>query len=236
MPRRTIGILGGMGPEATVDFYREIIRLTPAEKDQEHIPVVIHSNTQVPERTQAILHGGEDPTPYLLESALLLERAGAGMVAVPCNTAHYFLPRVRPRVRIPILDMIEETFASTRARIEGLRAVGLLATWGTVESGVYRDAFAKHGVEVLVPDADDQKSIQQSIFQIKAGSYDCGRQDVFERIGAELAARGAQAVILGCTEIPLAFKEARAEYTVVNATAVLAQAAVDWALGKRTLP
>ncbi len=234
MSRRTIGILGGMGPEATVDFYRQIIRLTPAERDQDHIPVVIHSNPQVPERTQAILQGGEDPTPYLVKSALLLERAGAGIVAVPCNTAHYFLPQVRPAVKIPILDMILETFDSTTARIEGARAVGLLATRGTVQSGVYRDVFAKHGVEVLVPDADDQERIQQSIFQIKAGSYDCEGQDVFERIGASLVARGARAVILGCTEIPLAFQCARADYMVVNATEVLARAAVDWALGKRT--
>jgi aspartate racemase len=233
MPDRVIGIMGGMGPEATVDFFREIIRLTPAKKDQDHLPVVIYSNPKTPERTQAILHGGEDPTPYLIESALILERAGAGILAVPCNTAHYFLPRVRPKVGVPILDMIEETFLSTRARVGNAKAVGLLATAGTVQSGVYRDVFARHGIEILVPQAADQERLQQAIHMVKADSYDRVRHDVFEKIGATLVEAGAQAVILGCTEIPLVFNAGRVSYPVVNSTRVLAQAAVDWALGKR---
>ena len=233
MTHRMIGILGGMGPEATVDFFREIIRLTPARKDQDHIPVVIRSDPRVPERTQAILSGGEDPTPCLLEGALVLERAGAGIIAVPCNTAHYFLPRVQPKVGIPILNMIEETYQSVLRLLGAADAVGLLATKGTVLSGVYGDVFSRHGVKVIVPDAGDQEAIQQAVFQIKAGTYDRARQDVFERIGSSLAESGAQAVILGCTEIPLGFHEERVSYRVVNATRVLAQAAVDWALERR---
>lgn len=233
MPDRIIGIIGGMGPEATADFFREIIRLTPAQKDQDHIPVMIYSNPRIPERTQAILQGGEDPTPYLIESAQILAKAGAGILAVPCNTAHYFLPQVRPKVDIPILDMIEETYLCTRARIGNAGAVGLLATTGTIRSGVYRALFARHGVDVLVPAQADQERIQQAIRSIKADSYDRARQDTFERIGATLVEAGAQAVILGCTEIPLAFNMERVGYPVVNATRVLAQAAVDWALGKR---
>jgi len=163
MTDRVIGIIGGMGPEATVDFYREIIRLTPAQKDQDHIPVLIYSNPRIPERTQAILHGGEDPTPYLIDAARILERAGAGILAIPCNTAHYFLPRVRPAVKIPILDMIEETFLRTRAEVGDIKAVGLLATTGTVESGVYRNIFTRHGVSILTPAVVDQDRIQQAI-------------------------------------------------------------------------
>jgi aspartate racemase len=233
MPDRVIGILGGMGPEATADFFREIIRLTPAQKDQDHIPVLIYSDPRVPERTPAIVGAGEDPTPYLLNGARVLEKAGAGIIAVPCNTAHYFLPRVRSQVRVTILDMIEETFRTTRAAVAGTAAVGLLATQGTVRSGVYRDLFARHGMEVLVPNAADQERVQQAILQIKAGSYDRSGQDTFESIGAGLVESGAGAVILGCTEIPLAFKVDRVAYPVVNATRVLAQAAVDWALGRR---
>jgi len=232
MPDRIIGIVGGMGPEATADFFREIIHLTPAKKDQDHIPVLIYSNPRIPERTKAIVQRGEDPTPYLIESARILEWAGAGILAVPCNTAHYFLPRVRPEVNIPILDMIEETYRSTCAQVGNARAVGLLATKGTIESGVYRDVFARHGVEVLVPGAGDQDRVQQAIFLIKAAAYDRARQDTFETIGATLAGAGAEAVILGCTEIPLAFDTARVNYPVVNATRVLAQTAVDWALGR----
>ena len=232
MPDRVIGIIGGMGPEATVDFYREIIRLTPAQKDQDHIPVLIYSNPRVPERTRAILHGGEDPTPFLIEAAQILERGGAGILAMPCNTAHYFLPRVRPAVQIPILDMIEETFLRAKAQIADMKAVGLLATTGTVESGVYRDVFARHGVSILTPAAAEQDRIQQVIRQIKSDTYDRTRQDTLESVGSTLIGAGAQAVILGCTEIPLAFNVARVNYPVINATRVLAQAAVDWALGK----
>jgi aspartate racemase len=233
MTDRIIGILGGMGPEATADFFQEIIRLTPAEKDQDHIPVLIYSDPRVPERTRAILHGGEDPTPYLIKGAVTLEHAGAGILAIPCNTAHYFLSRLTPHVHIPVLDMIEETLRRTRAQIGKVRAVGLLATVGTIQSGIYREVFGRHGVEVLVPEAADQERIQQAIFLIKAASYNSARQGVFEGIGSALMAAGAQAVILGCTEIPLGFDEGRADYPVVNATRVLAQAAVDWALGNR---
>jgi aspartate racemase len=233
MPDRIIGILGGMGPEATADFYQEIIRLTPAKRDQDHIPVLMYSNPQIPERTAGITGDGEDPTPCLLDSARLLEKAGAGIIAVPCNSAHYFLPRVRPYLNIPILDMIEETFRSTSTLIGDAKAVGLLATQGTVASGVYHDAFARYGVQVLVPDAADQKLIQEAIFLIKAGRYDRNRQDTFEKIGFMLASAGAKAIILGCTEIPLAFKVDRVDYPVVNATRVLAQAAVDWALERK---
>lgn len=233
MPDRVVGILGGMGPEATVDFMREIIRLTPAEKDQDHIPVITYSDPRVPERTAAILHGGEDPTPYLVRAAVALEKAGAGILAMPCNTAHYYLPRLKNEVSIPILDMIEETYASTRELLGGSGLVGLLATRGTIQSGVYHNVFARHGARVLVPDAQDQERIQEGIFQIKAGSYDGARQGTFESIGSKLAAAGAAAIILGCTEIPLGFHVHRVDYPVVNATRVLAQAAVDWALGKR---
>jgi aspartate racemase len=233
MTDRIIGILGGMGPEATADFYREIIRLTPAKTDQDHIPVVIYADPRVPERTHAILHGGEDPVPCLIRGAVALEKAGAGILAIPCNTAHYFLSRIGPKVNIPILNMIEETYQCIRARTGDIHRVGLLATIGTIRSGVYGELFARHDVEVAVPEASDQERLQQAIFQVKAGNYDRARQDIFEAIGSVLVAAGAQVVILGCTEIPLGFDISRVEYPVVNATRVLAQAAVDWALGKR---
>jgi aspartate racemase len=233
MSVRTIGILGGMGPEATVDFFREIIRLTPAEKDQDHIPVIVYSDPRVPERNRAILQGGEDPTPYLVKGALALQQAGADVLAIPCNTAHFFLSGIRQQVRIPILDMIEETYRIVRAQIGAARKVGLLATKGTIASGVYHETFSEHGLEILVPDAGDQERLQESIFLIKSSAYDPSSQDVFERIGFSLVERGAKAVILGCTEIPLGFKADRVDYPVFNATRILAQAAVDWALGSR---
>jgi aspartate racemase len=129
--------------------------------------------------------------------------------------------------------MMEETLTRAQALLPGLKAVGLLATAGTVQSGIYRDVFARRGVTVMAPDAADQGEIMRAIRLIKADTYDRSRQDVFERIGARLVEAGAQAVVLGCTEIPLAFNAERAGYPVVNATRALAEAAVQWALGKR---
>lgn len=229
---RVLGIIGGMGPEATVDFYREVIRLTPAARDQEHIPVLIYSNPQVPERTKAILEGGEDPLPLMIETARLLERSGAGLLAMPCNTAHYYFEPLQASVRIPILNMIEQTVQAFRQRIPEGRKVGLLATSGTVQSGIYQETFSRHEVEVLAPDAAGQSAIMGGIGQIKAAAHNDDTARMFEAIGARLVRSGAQAVILGCTEIPLAFNESRVDYVTLNATRVLAQAAVNWALEK----
>lgn len=233
MPDRVLGILGGMGPEATVDFLREVIRLTPAQKDQDHIPVLVVSDPRIPERTAAILHGGEDPAPHLVRAARTLETAGAGALAMPCNTAHHFIQRIQQEIGIPILNMIEETYESVRRQVGEAAAVGLLATKGTILSRIYQDVFARHGLRIVIPEAHDQDRIQESVFMVKSGSYRAERQGTFEAIGSKLMAAGATTVVLGCTEIPLEFDVVRVDYPVINATRVLAQVAVDWALGKR---
>jgi aspartate racemase len=228
--KRILGIVGGMGPEATVDFYREVIRLTPASRDQEHIPVLIYSNPQVPERTRAILEGGESPLPLMIETARLLERSGAGLLAMPCNTAHYYFEPLQASVNIPILNMIELAVQAFLQKIPGGKKVGLLATSGTVQSGIYQETFRRHGVEALAADPAGQSAIMSGIGQIKAGTHNDDTARMFEAIAARLVRAGAQAVVLGCTEIPLAFNEGRVDYVTLNATRVLAQAAVNWAL------
>ncbi|MFH1572493.1 MAG: amino acid racemase [Acidobacteriota bacterium] len=230
--KRIVGIIGGMGPEATVDFYREIIRCTPAEKDQDHIPVLIYSNPEVPERTQAILEGGESPLPYILRTAQVLEQAGAGILTMPCNTAHYYFSHIQAGVAIPILNMIEETLRRFRALFPDGSRVGLLATTGTVRSGIYQGVFARDGVEVLVPSLEDQDLIYRAIHQVKAGRQDEQTERMLESFGSALVQEGARAVVLGCTEIPLAFNQNRVLYPVLNATRILAEAAVAWARGE----
>jgi len=230
---RMFGIIGGMGPEATVDFYREVLRLTPARNDQEHIPVLIYSNPQIPERTKAILEGGVSPLPMLVETARLLEQAGAGALAMPCNTAHYYFEPLQSSIQVPIFHMIKETADGFSRRVPDGRRVGLLATTGTVRSGIYQQIFDRKNIDVLTADPVDQDSIMDGIRKIKAATHDEVTALMFEAIGARLVKSGAQAVILGCTEIPLAFNESRAGYLTLNATRILAQAAVDWALGRR---
>ncbi len=233
MSDRIIGILGGMGPEATSDLYREIIDLTPANKDQDHIPVLIYSNTAIPDRTSAILGSGENPLPHLVHSARVLESAGAGILAIPCNTAHYFLPELQRSVSVPILNMILETLRALQKSMPDSRTVGLLASRGTVESGIYRDAFLKRSIRILAPDATAQDRVSMAIHQIKAGIISTETRDTLMSAAADMVAAGAEATILGCTEIPLAMDESALGHPCLNATRILAQAAVDWALGRR---
>ena len=141
--KKTIGIIGGMGPMATVDLMKKVILATDAREDQEHIPILVDNNTNIPDRTAAILGEGEDPLPELLKSADRLTAGGADFLIMGCNTAHYFLPLMMPNLRIPVINMIEET-AAFCAR-EGYKRVGLLASAGTCKSGIYQRALERAG-------------------------------------------------------------------------------------------
>ena len=233
IPNRMIGILGGMGPEATLDLYSNIIRLTPAKRDQDHVQVLIHSNPKIPDRTEAIAQHGESPLPYLIESAKILEQGGAGIIAMPCNAAHHYLPEIRRYISIPFIDMIEETCCRIRVQWPDSRTVGLIATIGTVLSGVYPESLTKAGIAVQLPDQEDQLRIQVAIDQIKAGVHDRSTRETLQSIGAHMADAGAESIILGCTEIPLAFNSAEVNYPTLNPTRILAEVAVEWALAQR---
>ena len=106
---KIIGILGGMGPEATIDLFQKIVKLTPAQQDQEHLRIIIDNNPKIPDRTKAILHGGENPLPELIKTAQNLERAGADFIIIACNTAHYYLPEIQKTVNITIFSIMQET-------------------------------------------------------------------------------------------------------------------------------
>jgi aspartate racemase len=222
-----------MGPEATLDLYRHIIDLTPAVIDQDHVRVLMYSDPKIPDRTEAIAGKGESPLRHLIEAGRILEGGGAGIIAMPCNSAHHYLPEMRREIRIPILNMIEETCAFLLGRFPLVRTVGLLATVGTLHSGVYEAELAKVGLKVLIPHAEDNQRIQDAIASVKAGTYGHKTREVFESAGFRLMKSGAQAVILGCTEIPLSLDPDAAAYPALNPNRILAQAAVDWALRER---
>lgn len=230
---RVIGILGGMGPEATLDFFRCIIDLTPADKDQDHIQAIIYSNPKIPDRTKAIAGDGESPLPHLIRAARILEKSGAGIIAMPCNAAHHYLSAVRPAIKIPFLDMIEETARKLRGRLPNAKAVGLIASIGTVCSGIYSRSLSNMGIEVVLPDETCQQRIEAAINQVKAGVHDRSTRETFQSIGLQLMRAGAEAVILGCTEIPLAFDGNAVTYPSLNSTRILAEAAVDWAFERK---
>jgi aspartate racemase len=231
-----VGILGGMGPEATLDLYRHIIELTPAKKDQDHIKVLIYSNPKIPDRTDAICEGGESPLPQLLHAVTLLEEAGAGIIAMPCNTAHHYICEMQSHARIPIINMVEETAAVVRKDLPGIKGIGLLAMDGTLKSAVYHKALEPLGVRILIPEDAEQKRIQIAIARVKAGRCDSVTEEMFETAAKQLVDAGARAVILGCTEIPLAFDPDAVGCICLNPARILAQCAVDWARGKRSVP
>lgn len=227
LKNKTIGIIGGMGPLATADLFGKIISRTQAGRDQEHLHILIDNNTNIPDRTAAILAGGEDPIRELVISARRLESAGADFLIMPCNTAHYFLPHIQSEVNIPVLSMLEET--AIRLKAEGVEKVGMLATDGTIRSGVYRLAFEEQGIEILFPDEVGQKEVMRIIYEgVKAGNFNYD-SSAFKLVCRELLDRGAQQLVLGCTELPLAFSFFDIDFPSTDPTMVLAEVAVRFA-------
>lgn len=171
MSKKIIGILGGMGPAATADLFTKIINSTEASCDQEHLHVIIDSNTNIPDRTEALIHGGADPTEQMTQSARRLVEAGAELIVMPCNTAHGFYDAVCASVTVPVLHMIRLT-AEELKRHEITRA-GLLATDGTVQSGIYESCFAGSGIELITPSPEAQAAVMDLTYNgVKAGRLD----------------------------------------------------------------
>lgn len=226
-PERILGIFGGMGPEATANFYYLVVKSTPASKDQEHIPTLIFSFPQVPDRTTAIQSGDRSIVPYLVAGVRRLERAGASFIAIPCNTAHYFYDDMRKAVKIPIIHMIRETAEVVLRQHPGKKVIGLLATSGTIASGLYEKEFTARGCRVVIPTAEIQRDcVMKAIMGIKAGEEKSVGEELLARAAADVERQGAEVIVLGCTEIPLVFNAKRANVPVINATQVLADAAI----------
>lgn len=229
-----LGILGGMGPLATADFYAKLVAQTPAARDQEHVPVVIYAVPQVPDRTEALLRGGPSPLPALQAGLRTLVAAGAQAIAVPCNTAHAWYDELAAGSPVPILH-IADAAADAAARIAGAGArLGLVATSGTLASDFYPRRLAARGFACATPtDAEMRDLVTPGIARVKAGAVDEGAR-LLERAVAALLDRGAGAVVLGCTEVPVALDRIGSPLRArcVDATAALAGACVEWWRGQ----
>ena len=227
----TVGVLGGMGPAATADFYTKLIRATPAATDQEHLRVIIWSDPTTPDRTRALLEGGTDPTPWLVHGARVLAAAGADLIAVPCNTAHAFLPAVIERVGVPLVHMIEQTSRQLGTLRPRVRTAGLLATTGTVRAKLYETWLAAAGIALLTPDSTSQSNeVMPAIRSIKAGE---DAPNLLARAARRLVDRGAQAIIAGCTEVPLGLHARELPVPLVDPTQVLAEAVIAHARARK---
>lgn len=219
-PLGTIGILGGMGPAATVEFFRRLVASTPAAIDQAHLRILIDNNPNVPDRTSAIFGRGEHPGPTLAAMARGLEAAGADLLTMPCNTGHAFLDAIRGAVEIPFIDMIHETVACLNTQ-----TVGLLSTTGTIQSALYHKACEAQNLQLVVPGEEDQQLVMDIIARIKAGGSGTSVHAHTQAVVERLASRGAEAVIAGCTEISL-IPSAGMAIPWVDALDCLVQAAI----------
>ncbi len=229
MTEKVVGIIGGVGPEATVDLYKKIIRATPAQYDQEHLRVIIDSNCKIPDRVKAIFENGEHPAPALVETARNLEGAGAQLLLIACNAAHYYYDAVVESVSIPVLHIMEETASYCRRRFPKIKIFGLLAGSSTVKLGLYPKGFERIQRKILNPEPGDQETVMDCIYRIKAGDLGSSVKADLSRVAQSLADTGAEAIILGCTEIPLVLEDGDLPFSLIDATQVLAEAGVAMA-------
>jgi aspartate racemase len=230
---KKLGIIGGMGPEATVYLFSKIIELTHASIDQEHIPIIIDNNTQIPDRTGYIVNQGESPLEELLKTAVRLQKMGSEILAMPCNTAHYFYSEINEVIDIPFINMIEISVDYIHRNFGGNIDVGLLATEGVYASGIYDKACKKYSIKIIKPDEGQEKSLMEIIYAIKRGSK-TDFSDILLKILKEYKNKGIEVIILGCTELPILFsklifneeiKFLNQEY--IDTTELLAKAIID---------
>ena len=231
MVEKIIGILGGMGPEATADLYMRIIRATKVQRDQDHYRVIIDSNAKIPDRTPAIQGKGPSPLPMLVETGLNLQRAGADFLIIPCNTAHYFHGDLQKKLRIPVLHMIRLSAEKTHARHPEVKKAGLLASDGTLMSRLYQESWGRQGIDIIQPKAATQRNVMKAIYQhIKRGDLEPGRK-LLHDASLELIETGADAVICGCTEVSIVLHDGDLSVPVLDPLQDVAEEAVRLAAG-----
>ena len=224
-----VGVLGGLGPEATLDFYAKVLELTPAQRDQEHLHLLIDSNPGVPNRNDAVAGTGPSPGPALAAMAARLEHAGADFLVMVCNAAHAFQAEIKAAVSVPFISLIEETCAATLQAVPGLTTVGVLGSSGCLDTGLYQTAFAERGVTPLVLEGDERDIFMTLLYRIKAGDKSSEVCRVMRALTDSLVARGAQVIVAGCTEVPLVLTADALPCPLVNSTDVLAQRTVFYA-------
>lgn len=231
-----LGIIGGMGPLATVRFYEIFIRATPARRDQDHPRVVIEADPSIPDRTAHLRGQGPDPAPALALAARRLEQAGCDLLVMPCNTAHAYASQIAAAVSIPLLNWVD--VAAEEAARHSSGPVGVLATDGTLLAGLYQASLARFRLKAVLPDADDQRTIMSLIYGsrgVKAGAAPAGARDQLSRVAGRLAAKGAECVVLGCTELPeiMSVSDNSWQLRAVDPAMAVARTAVSMLLGDR---
>lgn len=226
-PRR-IGILGGMGPEATVLLMSRLIAATPASDDSDHLPLIVDMNPQVPSRIAHLIEGrGEDPGPVLAGMAAGLQRSGAQVLAMPCNTAHFYAPVIRDAVSIPFLDMIEISVEQAAQKVGRGGSVGILGSPALQQVGIFDRALARHGCKAVY--ATDQDALLSAIRDIKRAGPPVIARETLAAAARDIAARDAAVQLVACTEFSLITEAAADHAPVIDTLDVLVQAMLAFA-------
>lgn len=225
---RRIGILGGMGPLATVDLMAKIIANTPATRDQDHVPVVAWNVPQVPDRQRALAGEGPSPLPAMQEGIDHLNRAGATCIAIACNTAHHWYDALQAQSATPILHIAQVTLEALRSGMQDNGPVGLIATHGTLQARLYQDLLEPAGIACITPDEEQMASLfVPGCYAVKRGELDAGGR-LLERIGEALVAAGATRLVLACTEVPVGLERIHSPLlpVCIDPTLALARACI----------
>jgi len=234
--RKTAGIMGGMGPDATVDFMSKVIAMTDSGCDQDHVHMIVDQDPTVPNRQAAIDSGDDDVSPRLATMALRLENAGADFLVMVCNTAHVFLGDLRATTSIPFISIIDESVAEIERLCPEAKTVGIMATDGCLDTNIYQDAVVASGRATLVPSGTELRRLMDLIHAIKAGDQGNEVATGMESVALALVERGADVIIGGCTEIPIVFEGDGFAVPVIASTNVLAKRTHSIAMGLYPLP
>ena len=224
---KTVGVIGGMGPAATLHFLRALLDATPAGRDQDHLRTLVDNNPHVPDRNAALAGDGPSPGPALAQMAQGLVRSGAEVLVMPCNTAHAWQEDIVAAVSVPFLSIIDTTAAAVRR--SGARRVGVLAAPGALDAGLYQRALAEF--DPIVPAGATRARFAAVIYRIKAGDLGPEVREEMRAVAADLVEQGADLLVSACTEVPLALDAAEAPAPLVDCTVELARATVALARG-----
>lgn len=230
---KVVGVIGGMGPDATVDFMARVLAHTPSAADQDHVRMLVDHNPRIPSRQKAMRGEGANPGPVLADMAAGLETGGADFIVMPCNTAHAWQDDIIAATRIPFVSIVEESVRAARVRGIG-GPVGVLTTPGCLTAGLYQEALAD--VDVVLQKPDELGEAMSLIDQIKAGDQSETVSSGLRALAERLVARGAAVLIAACTELPLVLHASMFDVPLVASTDVLAEKTVSLALGHEALP
>ncbi len=221
---KTVGIIGGMGPEATVDLMNRVILATPAQDDADHIRMIVDNNPKVPSRIKALIEKtGESPAPCMAEMAKGLQAYGADFLVIPCNTAHHYYQHVANAVEIPVLNMIELTTNHICNTQHGIKNVGVLASTAVQNIRLYNNYFDHNNVNTLFPSQNAQSDLMSLIRKVKAGQHDEEVIGYFKKAAEDLKAQGAECLIIACTELSVLASTLQNDLPIYDASQVLAE-------------